>query len=267
MTSRIPHIPYGARSGTPGNTPGGLSRPFIMAHRGNMARCPENTLAAFRRGVADGADIIETDVRLSSDGVFVCMHDETVDRTTDGSGRVVDLPLKELKKLSASGGREGFRDERIPTFQEFCEAIPAGIHLAAELKADEFRDVKVCRRFAAELDRLGVRGRTMVLSFHREKLEAFRESAPDVEAGFLTLMRPCPCSTFKLQGPLWPVLLMNPFYVMWAHAREQMVCPLDPTPDRLLRFYLWMGCDAILSNDPAETLKQIARLRGTHDPH
>jgi glycerophosphoryl diester phosphodiesterase len=241
------------------------ARPFIMAHRGNMVRCPENTLAAFRQGVADGADIIETDVRVSSDGVFVCMHDETVNRTTDGSGRVVDMPLKELKKLSASGGRGEFREERIPTFQEFCEVIPPGIHLAAELKADEFRDEEPCRRFAAELDRLGVRGRTMVLSFQREKLEAFGRVAPDVEAGFLTLMRPCPCNTFKLQGPLWPVLLMNPFYVMWAHARKQMVCPLDPTPDRLLRFYLWMGCDAVLSNDPAVTRKRIARLKGIQD--
>jgi hypothetical protein len=52
---------------------------------------------------------------------------------------------------------------------------------------------------------------------------------------------------------------------MWAHARNQLVCPLDPTPDRLLRFYLWMGCDAVLSNDPAVTRKRIARLKGIQD--
>jgi len=193
------------------------------------------------------------------------MHDETVNRTTDGSGRVIDMTLGELRRLSASGGREEFRAERIPTFQEFCEAVPSEIHLAAELKADEFRDESVCGRLAAELERLGVRGRTMVLSFDREKLEAFRRVAPDVEAGFLTVARPCPCNTFKLQGPLWPLMLLNPFYVMWAHAQNQLVCPLDPTPDRLLRFYLWMGCDAILSNDPGVTRNRIARLRGTED--
>ncbi len=263
--SPIPHIFDRGKSNRPCNSDSGGSRPFIMAHRGNMVRCPENTLAAFRQGVADGADIVETDVRVSSDGAFVCIHDETVDRTTGGTGRVVDMRLTELRKLSASGGREEFRDERIPTFQEFCETIPAEIHLAAELKADEFRDETVCRRFAAELERLGVRGRTMVLSFDREKLEAFGRVAPDVEAGFLTVVRPCPCSTFKLQGPLWPLILLNPFYVMWAHARNQLVCPLDPTPDRLLRFYLWMGCDAILSNDPGVTRQEIARLRGAHD--
>lgn len=239
------------------------SRPYIMAHRGNMARCPENTLAAFRRGVIDGADIIETDIRLSGDGVFVCIHDETVDRTTGGSGRVNAMSLVELKELSASGGLEEFRDERIPTFQEFCEVIPPEIHIAAELKSDEFKDLDACRRFAAVLDRLEVRERTMVLSFDKDKLEAFREVAPDVEAGFLTLVRPCPCSTFKLQGPLWPLLFLNPFYVRWAHRRNQLVCPLDPTPDGLLWFYLWMGCDAILSNDPGKTRDRIAQLRGS----
>ena len=261
--SPIPHILDRGKPNRPSSSHPGRARPFIMAHRGNMVRCPENTLAAFRQSVADGADIIETDVRISSDGEFVCIHDETVDRTTGGSGRVIDMPLAELKRLSAAGGREEFLDERIPTFQEFCEVIPPEIHLAAELKADEFRDEGTCKRFAAELDRLGVRARTMVLSFDREKLETFGRAAPDVEAGFLTLVRPCPCSTFKLQGPLWGLLLLNPFYVAWAHARRQLVCPLDPTPDRLLRFYLWMGCDAVLSNDPGETRKRIEQLRGS----
>jgi len=227
-----------------------------------MVRCPENTLAAFRQGVDDRADIIETDIRLSSDGAFVCIHDETVDRTTGASGRVNSMTLSELKKLSAGGGREGFREERIPTFQEFCEVIPPEIHLAAELKAEEFKEEATCRRFAAELDRLGVRGRTMVLSFGREKLEAFRRVASDVEVGFLTLARPCPCNTFKLQGPFWPLILLNPIYVTWAHWRKQLVCPLDPEPDRFLRLYLCMGCDAVLSNDPGETGRHISRLRG-----
>jgi glycerophosphoryl diester phosphodiesterase len=231
-----------------------------------MTRCPENTTAAFLQGVADGADIIETDIRLSADGVFVCIHDETVDRTTDGSGRVSEMTLQDLKRLSASGGREEFRGEGIPTFEEFCVSIPREVHLAAELKSDDFRKADVCRRFVGELDRMGVRGRTMVLSFDRGKLDVFRRVAPDVEAGFLTVGRVCPCNSFKLQGPLWPILLLNPFYVTWAHRRGQLVCPLDPTPDRMLRFYLSIGCDAILSNDPGETRRRIERVQGKGQP-
>ncbi len=66
----------------------GKTKPYIMAHRGNRTACPENTLAAFRRAITDGADILETDLHLSADQVFVCIHDPTVDRTTDGSGAV-----------------------------------------------------------------------------------------------------------------------------------------------------------------------------------
>ena len=77
-----------------------------MAHRGNRVACPENTLASFRRAVEDGADILETDLYLSSDGAFVCIHDPTLDRTTDGKGPVEDRTLAELKALSASCGPE-----------------------------------------------------------------------------------------------------------------------------------------------------------------
>ena len=61
-------------------------KPYVMAHRGNRVACPENTLASFRRALADGADLLETDLHLSSDGRLVCIHDATVDRTTNGKG-------------------------------------------------------------------------------------------------------------------------------------------------------------------------------------
>ena len=64
-----------------------------MAHRGNRVACPENTLAAFRRALDDGADIIETDLHVTADGEFVCIHDATVDRTTDGRGPVAGMTL------------------------------------------------------------------------------------------------------------------------------------------------------------------------------
>ncbi|HZK60580.1 MAG TPA: glycerophosphodiester phosphodiesterase family protein, partial [Anaerovoracaceae bacterium] len=75
-----------------------------MAHRGNRQLCPENTLAAFRQAIIDGADIIETDLHLSADGVFICIHDETLDRTTNAQGLVAKKTLKELKSKSAGYG-------------------------------------------------------------------------------------------------------------------------------------------------------------------
>ena len=74
----------------------GHSKPYLMAHRGNRVLCPENTLSSFRKALEEGADILETDLHLSSDDVFMCIHDATLDRTTNGSGPVSSKTLIEL---------------------------------------------------------------------------------------------------------------------------------------------------------------------------
>src|SRR5918997_436516 len=80
---------------------GDAGRVLVIAHRGGAGLWPENTLYAFGRASALGADVIETDVRLTADGALVLVHDESVARTTDGAGRVRDLALAELKRLDA----------------------------------------------------------------------------------------------------------------------------------------------------------------------
>ena len=95
-----------------------------FAHRGYSGRYPENTMLAFRKAVEAGADGIELDVQLTKDGVPVIIHDELVDRTTDGKGFVKDMPLTQLRQLDASyiyAGQYGVN--RIPTFREYCEFV------------------------------------------------------------------------------------------------------------------------------------------------
>jgi glycerophosphoryl diester phosphodiesterase len=236
------------------------TKPYLMAHRGNRVACPENTLSAFRRALADGADIIETDLHLTAEGIFVCIHDATVDRTTDGSGPVADMTVSELKTLSAACGRVEFDAERIPTLAELARLLPADIALAVELKTDRFLESQVCGQLGAELERLGVRKRTLVLSFSRSRLQAVQAANPDLPTGWITLSRPWPLRETRLLGPLWPLLLLNPLYVMLAHRRGQLVCPLDPAPDGRLRYYRWIGCDAVLSDDPGQTRKALDGL-------
>jgi glycerophosphoryl diester phosphodiesterase len=112
-----------------------------IAHRGFSGRYPENTLLAFRKALEVGADMIEFDVRVSRDGELVVMHDPTVDRTTNGSGRVETLTLRELKMLDAGMG------EIIPTFSEVIEElggkIGMNIHMYAYGEALD-RAVEVC---------------------------------------------------------------------------------------------------------------------------
>ena len=121
-----------------------LPTPIVIGHRGAAGVAPENTLASFRRGLADGAAILESDVHLSRDGVPMLIHDDELSRCTNGSGRVRDHTADELQRLDAAfrwtpdGGRgfpERGRGHRIPRLDETLEALPRA-RLNLELKED-----------------------------------------------------------------------------------------------------------------------------------
>jgi glycerophosphoryl diester phosphodiesterase len=114
--------------------------PGIVAvgHRGNVKDAPENTIAAFDRAIALGADLIEMDVRQTRDGHLVIMHDQSVARTTDGRGNVADLTLAEIKVLDAGSWLDArFKGERVPTFTEALEAIKGRALPDIDFKAGE----------------------------------------------------------------------------------------------------------------------------------
>ena len=234
--------------------------PFIMAHRGSSERCPENTLASFRAAVEEGADIVETDVRVAGDGTFVCIHDATVERTTGGSGSVDAMSLGQLQSLDASQGRAGFAGERIPTIAQAASVLPPAVMLAAELKSDEFIDPHVTERLLDELAHLGMLGRTMFLSFRWDRLVALHRLAPDVPTGLLSLSRLLPHPGTRLLGPSWWTLRANIMFIRTAHRRGQLVCPLDPTPEPRLAWYLRIGCDAVLTDAPGRTREAVEDL-------
>jgi len=237
----------------------GKTKPYIMAHRGNRVACPENTLASFRRALADGADILETDLHLTSDGVFVCIHDGTVDRTTDGHGPVAEKTLSQLKELSASYGRPEYAQERVPTLSELAAILPQEVALALELKTDRFLEEGVCRQLAEELQATGIRNRTVVLSFALPRVRQMHVVASDIAMGWITLFRFWPLPEVQLLGPLWPSVIVNPLYVWLAHRKGQLVAPLDPTPDRRLWLYRALRCDAVLTDDPGATRMALGR--------
>lgn len=159
--------------------------PWIIAHRGASGHAPENTIAAFERAVQLGAGFIETDIQLTRDGRFVAIHDDTLERTTNGHGAVHDYTLAELRKLDA--GRwfdRPFDGLRIPTLEEVLEFAqkhdvvfyleikykPAwGMHeaLAAALRPPEFA------------------ARSIVISFQIETLRRMRQIDPSLAIGVL----------------------------------------------------------------------------------
>lgn len=238
----------------------GRQKPYLMAHRGNRVLCPENTLAAFHKALDEGADILETDLHLSADGVLVCIHDAAVDRTTDGTGAVSEKTLTELKNLSASYGRPEFASERIPTLDEMTGLLPSDVALALELKTDRFLEPAVARQLVNQLKQAGVFDRTVVISFHLDYVKAVQREAPDLPIGKISMGNPYPIRGVQLNGSFWPALLLNPFYALMARRNGQVTCPLDPTPDSRLDWYRWMGFDAVLSDDPGKTLAKMRKM-------
>lgn len=238
----------------------GRTKPYVIAHRGNRAVCPENTLAAFQQALDEKADILETDLHLSRDGVFVCIHDSTVDRTTDGSGLVSEKTLAELKHLSASYGQPQFQEERIPTLGEVASLLPPDRALALELKSDDFLALGTAVALRRELAALGILERTVVLSFSMNRLQTMHAAAPEIPLGWITLRSPRPAAGVELLGPYWPLLRINPWYVRLAHRRGQIVAPLDPNPEPRLRRYLALGCDAVLADNPGKVRQQLQNL-------
>ncbi|MEV6006740.1 glycerophosphodiester phosphodiesterase family protein [Streptomyces sp. NPDC051976] len=140
---------------------------LTVGHRGVMGVEPENTLRSFRAAQAAGLDQIELDLHLSKDGALVVMHDEDVDRTTDGAGLIRDLTLAEIRTLDAGLG------ERVPVFEEVLDAVSRPIQA-------EIKDVAAARVLADTLRERGETERVSVLSFHDEALAEIRELLPDV---------------------------------------------------------------------------------------
>lgn len=236
-------------------------RPYLMAHRGNSAACPENTLPAFERALRDGADLIETDVRLSADGVFVCIHDATVDRTTDGQGAVADLSVAQLRALDASGGRADFAGTTVPTLAETLALLPRDRGLVLELKTDRFLEPDVARRLAGDIAASGARGRVALVSFSLARVRAVQRQAPELPIGHITLRKPWPTRGVQLAGPWWPALFINPLYVWQARRRGVVVCPLDDAPFARLWYYRLLGCEVVMAGDTARLAAMFGRGR------
>lgn len=167
-----------------------LSDRFLnIAHRGGGHLAPEETLAAFDNAVAVGADVIELDVHATADGVVVVCHDETVDRTTNGSGAIREMSFEALRALDAGyhftpdgGATYPYRDTGvvIPTLEEVLAALP-GLPVTIEIKQHE---PSIVEALLAVLDATGSREHTVIGSFLDTPLAEVRARAPDVLTGF-----------------------------------------------------------------------------------
>ena len=157
---------------------------LIQAHRGYSEVYPENTLAAMRAAFDAGADRVEGDLALTADGHVVYMHDRTVDRTTDGSGRVASMTLEEIKTLDAGSWKDPrFAGEPVPTLSEALDLADGRGELNLELKTNALtllQIVDLVEATLAVIDAHDARDRVVVSSFDMRALQMVEERDPEV---------------------------------------------------------------------------------------
>jgi glycerophosphoryl diester phosphodiesterase len=154
----------------------------VIAHRGASGYVPENTRVAFERAIAMGADAIETDVQLTSDGELVLFHDTTVERNSNGRGPLADYTLAELRLLDLGGWyAPEFAGERVLTVGELLEEFVARIPLVLELK-----DPRAAAPLVAILSERRLLDRVQVTSFYWTALLDAQAANPGLYLGFLT---------------------------------------------------------------------------------
>lgn len=241
--------------------------PLILGHRGASHDAPQNTLAAFKLAHQMGADGVELDTSLTSDGIPVVIHDLDLDKTTDGTGPVEALDLAEIKKLDAgSKFAPNFKGEQIPTLDEAFETLGPEMFVNVELKSISYRPNGLEPAALAVLRKHKAEKRVIVSSFNPFALRRFRALAPDIPIGYL----------YTPEEPLylrngWLMIglkhearhphheMIDAKFMAWAKRKGYQVNTWtvdDPERVKVLRD---LGVNAIISNRPDVALKAVGR--------
>lgn len=256
--------------------------PRVVAHRGDSAHFPENTLPAFQSAYDMGVDVIETDVHLSRDGVLVIWHDPTLERNTNGSGRIEDHTLAELKALDAGytfttdGGKTfPYRGMGVQlcTLEEALTALPAqcfNVDLKSKTPAivDAFIDV-VTRQHATR--------RVVGASFHLSNLKRLRKLEPRIQTSITTFevlpllllqklyllpKRPSSRSKVIFQIPVrqWGIEVVTPRFVDVMHARKAIIQVWTINEEKEMQRLFKLGVDSVMTDKPALAIKVAEEL-------
>jgi glycerophosphoryl diester phosphodiesterase len=267
-----------------------LNRPDVVAHRGASAVEAEHTLAAYRRALEDGADGVECDVRLTRDGVLVCVHDRRVDRTSSGRGVVSTLELADLSELDFGSWRRRMEAEDDPdplltanweapdldrtsvlTLERLLETVVSvdrSVRLAIETKHPTRYAGLVESTLVATLERFGLadgagKDRVQVMSFAPTGLRRIQALAPELPT--VHLMKRIPLrhrdgsvsTSASIAGPSVEGVKAFPTYVERAHARghEVHVWTVDDLDD--VDEMVALGVDVLITNQPAAVLAHL----------
>lgn len=161
----------------------------IYAHRGSSGTHPENTLSAFREAANLNIHGVELDVHLTKDGELVVIHDESIERTSNGTGYVKDMTLSELRAFDyGSWFSSEFSSEQIPKLEEVLQIFKNKTHhVNIELKSDIFPYEGLGNKVLYAIEKFQMADRVVVSSFDHEAIREFKKSAPHIEVALLTM--------------------------------------------------------------------------------
>jgi glycerophosphoryl diester phosphodiesterase len=231
-----------------------------VAHRGASGYAPENTIAAFDKAVKMKADYIEIDVQRSKDGELVLIHDTTVDRTTDGTGKVGDLTYEQLRALDAGSWKgEQFTGEKIPTFDEILKRYRGKIGILIELKAPELYpgiEESVAKKLKEKNLDKPRNEKIIIQSFNFESVKKMNDLLPKVPMGVLTSSKedttPLALQEFSTYADYF-----NPSYtivtkelVNKVHSLGMKISSWTVRSQETADFLLDVGVDAIITDYP-----------------
>ena len=236
----------------------------VIGHMGSCGDRPGNTLVSVRRTIEAGAHVTETDVRTTKDGVLVCMHDEDVDRTTDGKGKVASLTLAELKRLDAgSKFAPKFAGERVPTLREMLALSKGKIAVMIDLK-ESSKDY--AKKVAAEVREHGEPKRTVLGIRSLEHATQFRILLPEArQIGLIPTtadIKPFAEAGVKVIR-LWPKWLSDKSLVSQVRqlGLELHIGTGMGTRDEVLPLLIHEP-ESLSSDDPAQLFKTLIELGG-----
>lgn len=259
-----------------------LNYPLVIAHQGGDGIWPGDTLYAFENAVEIGADVLEMDAHITKDREIVLMHDERVDRTTDGTGLIEDLTLAELLKLDAAyqwSNDEGktlpYRGQgiQVPTLKELFEKFPEKRFLI-EIKLTENPINKPLCNLIHEYN---MEDKVVLASFHDDAMALFRETCPDIATSaskgevtpFILLGKvflsgwlspkyqslQVPYETSESYG----IPVMTERFIREAHAKNIHVEPWTVDDPELMKQYIEWGVDGIITDRPDLMMEVLGR--------
>jgi glycerophosphoryl diester phosphodiesterase len=248
----------------------------VIAHRGFSGAAPENTLAAFQKGIEIGSDMIELDIHLCKDGKVVVIHDETLERTTNAQGRVVDYTLKELKKFDAgSWFGPQFSGERIPTLGEVLELAKGRVPVNIEIKNPthgQYPITQLADQALRKVKEAGMIHRVVFSSFNPLSLEWIKKKEPQVGVALL-YHEPWSILSDVTGGEKYEVLNLRRTYltkdkIAKIHKERMKVNVYTVNSQEEMEQFIRWAVDGIITNHPDQLMGILEkRLASTSPAH